>query len=192
MEIHAVEDDFIEDKQLNIFDMQQKVVDVVLVPEENIILDELFVLIPEADRIEKNKNLIKKYLDERDENFVKSNIEYTIKNAKNFSAMFWMALEKDFGEKDRLAKSVTQKKKEETRKKEEKKKELERKIEIKAEEEKKEKLQKYNSLNVVELEKLQEWARKHAMFKFFKEDLKSNKISEIEALKRIILECWNF
>jgi len=83
-------------EQLN-FDFS-KTASAVLSPEEKLIS-----LIHPKEQTEQIKDLIKRFLNEKGEAFVKSNIEYSLKNSKeNFGMFLTLSLFQDFGQHLRL------------------------------------------------------------------------------------------
>lgn len=63
-------------------------------------------MIPQEHRTKSNVTLTERYIKEKGAEYTASNIRYTVRNAKDFSKMYYLALEKDFAEKDRLAEKV--------------------------------------------------------------------------------------
>lgn len=95
-----IESDILQDEDTNqtsIFDVQETI------SKE---IDTLMNIIPEEHRTKANISLTEKYYKSKGEEFVRSNIEYTKDNAKDFSSMYFLALEKDFAEKERLKKKA--------------------------------------------------------------------------------------
>ena len=66
-------------------------------------------MLSREDKLKVNFELIEKYYASHGRDYVKSNIEYTKSNAKDFSAMFHSALEKDYAEKLRKIEEGVQK-----------------------------------------------------------------------------------
>jgi len=146
--------------------------------------DQLIKLMPEDARTKANKSLIKKYLKKVGYMYVKTNIEYTKLNAKDFSSMFWMALEKDFAEEERLKKEIKNKKEKENKEKDQK---VQTKLTEAEREIKKYAMMRYGSLTVYELSAYNEKAKKHPQYSFLQSDVKSGKISKDEALKTVVV-----
>ncbi len=108
-------------RQATIFDVPGK--DPVVEPVADVVsdLDRLMAEVPEACRTRTVQELVRTYLKKKGFEYVASTIAYTKQEARDFNKLFPAALEKDFGEKLRLARA------EEARVREEKRQEAEAK-----------------------------------------------------------------
>lgn len=110
MTIDGIEDEFLDDRQTNIFDIETKND-----------LEELYDALPERYRTESNKGTISLYTQKGAE-YIKSSIEYAVKNHKeNFDAYLRMTLEKDWARSEREKTQLRKKKEMAAIKSEEKK-----------------------------------------------------------------------
>ena len=99
--IDAVTDEFLDDKQMNIFEIDNK--------SE---FESLFNSLPDQFRTENNRNLLAQFIN-RGGDFVRSSIEYAKKNYKdNFDAYIKMTLENDWSKGEREKAAILKKKEE--------------------------------------------------------------------------------
>jgi len=161
----------IDDKQMSLFDNSSEV-------------EQLHNMLPEGSRTKVNFTLIDKSYNKNGFDYVQSNIHYTINNAKDFSSMFFLALEKDFAEEERLKKKIEKKRKKENKKENQK---AQIKLTEAEREMKKYAMMRYGSLTVDELLAYNEKAKKHPQYRFLQSDVKSGKMLQEEALKTVVL-----
>ena len=165
--IDAVTDEYLDDKQMNIFEIDNK--------NE---FDNLFNSLPEQFRTESNKNLLTLFIN-NGVDYIRHSIEYAKKNYKdNFDAYLKMTLEGDWAKGDREKAEIIKKKAEKEKAKEKAENEnLRKSAEI-----------KYNSLSPEEMESLYHETRDSMYFKIIlQKRIAKGEITEEEALNEAAL-----
>jgi hypothetical protein len=165
--IDGIEDEFLDDKQMNIFDA---------LPERD--LDSLISRLPENMRTESNINLLKQYSGSGVE-YIVSAIEYTKKHCKeNFDAYLAKCLADDWAKGEREKQVVEERKKNEQIRKEADKTAKQKKTAEKF----------YSSMSGDDLEKIHREAEASMYYKFtFKDKVDRGEIDKKEALKEVSL-----
>ncbi|HRQ71302.1 MAG TPA: hypothetical protein PLW78_13480, partial [bacterium] len=165
--IDGIEDEFLDDKQMNIFDA---------LPERD--LDSLISRLPENMRTESNINLLKQYSGSGVE-YIVSAIEYTKKHCKeNFDAYLAKCLADDWAKGEREKQVVEERKKNEQIRKEADKTAKQKKTAEKF----------YSSMSGDDLEKIHREAEASMYYKFtFMDKVQQGEIKKADALKEVSL-----
>lgn len=147
--------------------------------------DELVALLPDTHRTKQNRSIIKDALVFRSVAYITSNIVYTKKNAKNFSAMFPRAMEKDYGEHTRIQKQTEETKQhikqEKHRRAEQHQKDLAEKQYAIAEE-------RYMELTVAALKNMEQKAENSMQYEIqLAQRVQNGEMDKATALKKVIL-----
>lgn len=167
MIIDEIEDEFLDDRQTSIFEIDNKTE-----------FDVLFSTLPEQSRTESNKRILIEHNSKGIE-YLRSSIEYAKKNYKdNFDAYLRMTLESDWSKGDREKAAIIKKKTEKEKEKEKTKNEDLRKSAEK----------KYNSMTPEEMESLYHETRDSMYFKMvLQKKIDKGEMTEEEALKEAAL-----